>query len=297
MKRLAILLLIGSPAAMAQLPQDIKCRLGGPDDQPIVCKGIEFPPQKPVHRTLAQRSMISSSRPDKPQAQSKAEPGSKPRCRPNAPEDKGINCEEASNTVVTPPTQPNPNPNLPDKPEPRLPQDSSSKPRCWPSGPDGKGITCEGQSTLVTKPKELVGGELIPDGMVWVPNNGFWEAREMNSCEWCGRPLTFRQAAFDRKALVMWGAAVGLAVADTELAVSRPCFKAQTCGEGNPLLANGRKQYAVRLPVLFAAWMGTAWLRKGDKSLKIGGMKHWYLFPLVYQGGPVAGIVANLARR
>jgi hypothetical protein len=145
----------------------------------------------------------------------------------------------------------------------------------------------------------LYGGESIRRGMVWRADSqrNQWVQVEVNSCEWCGRPMTWKKAAFDKKALPLWLAAVGLAVADTEYTLSRPCIKEGTCTEWNPLLGKSRaQQYGVRMPALGLAWLGAAWLRKGDAHRNIGGMRHWYLFPVVYMAMPTAGLVANSIR-
>lgn len=144
-------------------------------------------------------------------------------------------------------------------------------------------------------PKWLTGHESIPAGMVWVPAGDVWSAREAGSCFWCSKPMTFRQSMLDKKGLGMWGTALALTVADIEVLASRQCYKAGTCREGNPLLGQTRtQQYAVRLPLLAGAWVGTAWLRKGDRRLHIGGMKYWWLLPVAYQATATAGVISNL---
>lgn len=146
-------------------------------------------------------------------------------------------------------------------------------------------------------PAGLTGAEPIPRGMVWVPTGKYWTARENNSCNWCGKPMTFRRAALDKKAIGMWATALALTVADIEVLGSRHCVNAGTCREGNPLLGGTRtQQYALRLPILAGAWIGTAWLRKGDQRLHIGGMKRWWILPMLYQATSSAGVAANLAR-
>jgi len=146
-------------------------------------------------------------------------------------------------------------------------------------------------------PAWLTGAETIPRGMVWVPAGKQWSAREINSCSWCSKPMTFRRAALDKKAIGMWATAVAMTVADIEVLASRRCIHAGTCREGNPVLSQTRtQQYALRLPVLAGAWIGTAWLRKGDQRLHIGGMKHWWILPMLYQATSTAGVAANLAR-
>jgi hypothetical protein len=133
--------------------------------------------------------------------------------------------------------------------------------------------------------------------MVWVATGDHWTAREINSCNFCSKPMTFRRAALDKKAIGMWAAAVALTVADIEVLASRPCISAGTCREGNPLLGQTRaQQYALRLPILAGAWIGTAWLRKGNQRLHIGGMEHWWVLPGIYQSTTTAAVAANLAR-
>jgi hypothetical protein len=145
----------------------------------------------------------------------------------------------------------------------------------------------------------LYGGETIRRDMVWRADaqRNQWVQTEANSCEFCGRPLSWKQAAFDKKALPMWLIATGLAVADTEYTLSRPCIKNGTCTEWNPLLGKSRtQQYGVRMPALALAWAATSWLRKGDSKKNIGGMRHWYLFPMIYMGMPAVGLTANAIR-
>jgi hypothetical protein len=145
----------------------------------------------------------------------------------------------------------------------------------------------------------LYGGEAIRRGMVWRADSerNQWVQAEANSCEFCGRPMSWKQAAFDKKALPLWLIATGLAVADTEYTLSRPCIKNGTCTEWNPLLGASRaQQYGVRMPALALAWAATSWLRKGDDKKSVGGMRHWYLLPLIYMGMPAAGLTANAIR-
>ena len=145
---------------------------------------------------------------------------------------------------------------------------------------------------------ELRLGDPVPPGMVWVPVKNGWQARELNSCFWCGRPMLFKEAAFDKKAILMWGAAIALSIADIEVTQNAPCFRSGTCREGNPLIGNSRaSQYGIRLSAIFGAWMGTAYLRKGDRRFNMGGMKKWWIFPLLYQGGGITGLTANLSRK
>lgn len=145
----------------------------------------------------------------------------------------------------------------------------------------------------------LVGGETIRRGMVWRADTqrNQWVQAEANSCEFCGKPMSWKSAAFDKKALPLWLVAVGLAVADTEYTLSRPCIKDHTCTEWNPLLGKSRaQQYGVRMPALAVAWLATSWLRKGDEEKNIGGMRHWYALPMIYMGMPAVGLTANAIR-
>ena len=145
----------------------------------------------------------------------------------------------------------------------------------------------------------LRGFEPIPRNMVWRPEPGRnnWVQVEVNSCEWCSRPMTWKKAAFDKKALPLWVAAVGMAVVDTEFTLSRPCMRARTCTEWNPLLGRTRaQQYGVRMPALAVAWMGSSWARKGHAGYNIGGMRRWYMVPVVFIAMPAVGLVANSAR-
>jgi hypothetical protein len=156
-------------------------------------------------------------------------------------------------------------------------------------------------SPAVDAPKRQIlnGGEVIRTGMVWRADaeRNQWVQSEQKSCEFCGKPMSWKQAAFDKKALPLWLISAGLAVADTEYTLSRPCIKDHTCSEWNPLLGQTRaQQYGVRMPALAIAWAATSWLRKGDSKLNIGGMRHWYLFPMLYMSMPSAGLAANAIR-
>ena len=104
----------------------------------------------------------------------------------------------------------------------------------------------------------LSGGETIRRGMVWRADGqrNLWVQTEANSCEFCGKPMSWKRAAFDKKALPLWLIAAGLSVADTEYTLSRPCIKDGTCTEWNPLLGTSRaQQYGVRMPALALAWL------------------------------------------
>ena len=122
-----------------------------------------------------------------------------------------------------------------------------------------------------------------------------WNVRDTSLCQWCAKPMTFRQAALDKKATALWAGALALTVADVEVLVSRQCLRAGTCREGNPLLGQTRsQQYAMRLPVLAAAWMSASWLRKGDARRHTKGFKYWWIFPEIYQAASGAGVISNL---
>jgi hypothetical protein len=137
----------------------------------------------------------------------------------------------------------------------------------------------------------------IPDGMVWVPRGKLWHAEELSSCEWCGKPMTFKQAAFDKKMSSVFLLEIALTMTDIEL--GQACIRTGRCKEGNPLLGTGSRsmQYSIRLPVIAAMWMNSAWARKGDKRLHIGGLKHWYILPLVMHAEAAFGIVSGIGRR
>jgi len=146
----------------------------------------------------------------------------------------------------------------------------------------------------------LRGGEWQPGGMVWVPDarRNIWELKEVGGCGWCAPPMTFKQAAFDKKMLLYQFAAWGATFADVEYAHSKACVQNRTCAEGNPILrSTDRKvQYGIRLPVLFGAWMGEAYLRKGDKRLNVGGLKWWKWLPLAYFGASTTSVIINASR-
>jgi hypothetical protein len=155
-----------------------------------------------------------------------------------------------------------------------------------------------GQPNVPERPL-LFGKENIPRNMVWRPDTqrNRWIQAEVDACEHCARPMTWKHAAFDKKALPLWLVAAGMAVADTEYTLSRPCIKAGTCTEWNPLLGRTRaQQYGVRMPVLGLAWLGASWARKGRAEYSIGGMRHWYFVPIVFVAMPTAGFVANSIR-
>jgi hypothetical protein len=141
----------------------------------------------------------------------------------------------------------------------------------------------------------------FPADLVKVPhkNDGrwMWHVERVRSCAWCGEPMTWRQAAFDKKSTSLWAVRSALFVADIEIIHHSPCFQAHTCVEGNPLMGQTRAQsYAFAVATTALCWWGTAYLRKGSKSEHIGGYKYWYIVPIVGQLGSEVGIAANLAR-
>ena len=138
-------------------------------------------------------------------------------------------------------------------------------------------------------------GTPIPDGMVWTVEHKLWFAREINSCDRCGKPMTFAQAAFDRKSTTTWGAAFALGTAAAVVAARRPCVQQLTCKEffGRPTIGKG---IAFQAPVLVASWLGTAYLRKGSVRYHIGGQRRWWIVPMIYQTLSGAFMAANLAR-
>jgi hypothetical protein len=134
----------------------------------------------------------------------------------------------------------------------------------------------------------------IPDGMVWESRGVLWHAEELNSCEWCGKPMTFKRAAFDKKMSFVFLVETALTVADVELGQS--CLKAGRCREGNPILGGGSRsmQYSIRLPTIVAMWINSAWARKGDKRINVGGLRHWYIAPIIMQAEAVVGVVSGI---
>jgi hypothetical protein len=135
----------------------------------------------------------------------------------------------------------------------------------------------------------------IPEGMVWWKHGGYWYARDEDSCGECGKPLTFRQAALDKKALAVTGLEIGLQVGDI-LSIRR-CDNRGYCREGAaPFLGDGsiKKQMALKMPIAGLIWIGTAYARKGDRSRHIGGSKSWWHLPVLYDAISTAAIIANL---
>lgn len=142
--------------------------------------------------------------------------------------------------------------------------------------------------------------DVWPDDLVLTPSSedgkAIWKVESVYSnCFFCEKPKTFREAAFDKHAILLHGMRIGIAVADTEITHHAPCFKAGTCREWNPLLGQTRAQaYSVAIGYGFGEWMLNAWLRKGNKAEHVGGIKYWWLIPTVGTVTSAAGIIHNL---
>jgi hypothetical protein len=134
----------------------------------------------------------------------------------------------------------------------------------------------------------------IPAGMVWVPRGKLWHAKELNSCEWCGKPMTFKHAAFDKKMSAEFLVGTVLSIADVEIGQS--CLRSRRCKEGNPLLGGGGRstQYAVRLSTIAAMWINSAYARKGNLSLHVGGLRDWWIAPIFMHAEALVGIVSGI---
>jgi hypothetical protein len=146
-------------------------------------------------------------------------------------------------------------------------------------------------------------GEDLPqfsDDLVMVSekNDGrrMWHVRKVNSCDWCGAPMTWKQAMFDKKSSSMWAIRSALFVADIEIAHHLPCFQDGTCKEGNPLLGQTRLQgYSVAAGLTAISWIGEAYARKGDRNWRIGGYKDWWIVPTIGYVTSAIGIITSLA--
>ena len=124
-----------------------------------------------------------------------------------------------------------------------------------------------------------------------------WHVERVNSCVWCGTPMTWKQAMFDRKATSMWALRSALAVTDIEITHHMPCFRAGTCRESNPLMGQTRLQsYSVAAGLTAFSWISDAWLRKGSRKYRIGGFRDWWIIPVTGYATSAVGIIANLAR-
>jgi hypothetical protein len=148
----------------------------------------------------------------------------------------------------------------------------------------------------------LYGGEAITPGYVWHPAKGEfgkdeWRQVKINNCgffDFCGKPMTFKKAAFDKPALIWLGVAAIGRVADTEVTFNQPCMRAGTCREGNPILGGSRaQQYGVGFGMIMGIHFADAWLRKGNLRTNEGGWKSWWVVPLEQVGFNVLGVVLN----
>jgi hypothetical protein len=148
-------------------------------------------------------------------------------------------------------------------------------------------------------------GQILPTN--WAPNlvltdvkedgKRVWEVRPLNSCAWCGTPMTWKHAMFDRRSSAMWILATALEVTDVELAHRSPCFVAHTCREGNPLLGQTRGQaYGVIAALDVFELVGQGDVRRGDTRYHIGGWRYWWIFPTMRYAQSGIGIVSTLAR-
>src|ERR1700676_1525544 len=100
---------------------------------------------------------------------------------------------------------------LPDKPHPRSVTYYDPESRNYTLGPLVKDL--------------LYPDTPIPDGMVWQGKDSLWFARNVNSCARCGPPMTFEQAAFDRKSLGMWGLTFALQTIGSATRGRSKCFR------------------------------------------------------------------------
>ncbi len=135
----------------------------------------------------------------------------------------------------------------------------------------------------------------IPEDMVWHAEDNWWVARKIGSCDLCGRPMTFKQAALDRMAIEMWGLALALGTANVVVAATRPCVQQLTCRSGFVRPTMGRT-VAFEAPSFVALWMGTAWARKGNLKYHRGGYKYWWILPMMHQAVSASFMGATLAR-
>jgi hypothetical protein len=148
----------------------------------------------------------------------------------------------------------------------------------------------------------LKAGEEMPEFsndlvMVVKKNDGrkMWHVEKVNSCAWCGAPMTWKQAMFDRKSSSMWALRSALFVTDVEITHHMPCFKAGTCRD-NPILGQSRLQaYSVGAGLTAIAWISEAYARKGDRYWRVGGYRNWWIVPTAGYAFSAIGIITNLA--
>jgi hypothetical protein len=74
-------------------------------------------------------------------------------------------------------------------------------------------IAHEGQWIATGEPMTLFRDDLViterkEDGQL------MWHVERVDSCTWCGKPMTWKQAAFDRKAISLWGFRIVMDVTD-----------------------------------------------------------------------------------
>jgi hypothetical protein len=165
-----------------------------------------------------------------------------------------------------------------------------------PDAPKSNDLTVSTSSTSLDQ-KLLYPDSFIPAGMVWVPRKDTWHASEVNSCWWCGRPMTWKQAAFDKKMSSMFLVETALTVADVEL--GQACLRAGRCREANPLFGGGGRtmQYSIRLPIIAIMWANSAWARKGNKRLNVGGFRYWYIAPFIMHAEAAFGVISGIRNR
>jgi hypothetical protein len=189
---------------------------------------------------------------------------------------------------------------------------SPARQQITPSAPDSDAISSTiNPQTMPAKPQPVAYvGQWVADSdqtpqfsddliITERKNDGhlMWHVERVNSCVWCGTPMTWKQAMFDRKATSMWALRSALAVTDIEITHHMPCFRAGTCRESNPLMGQTRLQsYSVAAGLTAFSWISDAWLRKGSRKYRIGGFRDWWIIPVTGYATSAVGIIANLAR-
>jgi hypothetical protein len=111
--------------------------------------------------------------------------------------------------------------------------------------------------------------------------------------------MTFKSAAFDKKADIMWGSALALGAAAATIYSVVPCGSQIPCTWGRYTVRALPLRVTLPLELLptSGAWMATSnYLRKGDKKRHIGGVKDWWLMPIVYYAGSTAIIAKTLIK-
>ena len=124
-----------------------------------------------------------------------------------------------------------------------------------------------------------------------------WIARKVKPCGDCSGPMTFRQAAFDRKAIALWGATFALTGFEAATVTSGECVNGAAiiggslkCTPGSPVryVSDRNTVLAMKVPLVTAGWLLTAWQRKGEANHP--GWKKWWLVPVMLQAGSLANI-------